>query len=175
MKNLYFIGGIHGVGKGTMCKEIIKNSNIIHLSASDVLKWEEISPLHNKKVEDFKLSQDRLLNNLFKIIDPKKNYLLDGHFCLLNSNNQPKKIAKETFIELNPKAFIIVLDKIEFIKERLEIRDNISYDIKILNKFQDLELEYSISLSIELHIPLIKITNGDIQNLLIFLKNESIT
>lgn len=175
MENLYFIGGIHGVGKGTICKKIISLHNFIHLSASEVLKWVEISMLENKKVKDFKLSQNRLLNNLNQIIDSSKKYLLDGHFCLLNSENKPEKINKETFIELNPKAFIIVTDKINLIRDRLEKRDHKSYDIEILQKFQDLELEYSMSLSKELSIPIIKVTNGDIQNLLIFFKNESIT
>lgn len=175
MKNLYFIGGIHGVGKGTICKEIIKHHNFIHLSASEVLKWEEISSLDNKKVTDFELSQNRLLNNLNKIIDSNKNYLLDGHFCLLNSKNEPQKIDRETFIELNPKVFIIVIDKIEIIKDRLEKRDNKYYDTEILQDLQNLELEYSISLSKELSIPIIKVSNGDINNLLIFFKNENIT
>lgn len=175
MNNLYFIGGIHGVGKGTICKEIISDFNITHLSASEVLKWEEISSLENKKVNDFELSQNRLISNLNQITEPTKNYLLDGHFCLLNSENEPEKINKETFIELNPKAFIIVVDKIELIQKRLEKRDNKSYDIEILQKFQDLEFDYSISLSKELNKPIIKVINGNIQNLLNFLKNESIT
>ena len=175
MNNLYFIGGIHGVGKGTICKEISSDFNLIHLSASEVLKWEEISSLENKKVNDFELSQNRLISNLNQITEPTKNYLLDGHFCLLNSENKPEKINKETFIELNPKAFIIVVDKIELVQKRLEKRDNKSYDIEILQKFQDLEFDYSISLSKELNIPIIKVINGNIQNLLNFLKNESIT
>jgi adenylate kinase len=175
MENLYFIGGIHGVGKGTICKKIISLHKFIHLSSSEVLKWEEISSLKNKKVKDFKLSQNRLLYNLNQIIDPSKKYLLDGHFCLLNSENKPEKINRETFIELNPKVFIIVVDDIELIKDRLEKRDNKSYDIEILRELQDLELKYSMSLSKELNIPILKVINGDIQNLLIFLKNESIT
>jgi len=38
-KEIIFIGGIHGVGKGTLCKRIASDLNIIHLSASEVLKW----------------------------------------------------------------------------------------------------------------------------------------
>lgn len=39
MKNdIIFIGGIHGVGKGTLCKRIESELGIIHLSASEVLK-----------------------------------------------------------------------------------------------------------------------------------------
>ena len=38
MKNIIFIGGIHGVGKGTLCEKVCNDLNIRHLSASEVLK-----------------------------------------------------------------------------------------------------------------------------------------
>ena len=47
MKNIIFIGGIHGVGKGTICKEVVLNTDLIHLTASQILKWEVISDSDN--------------------------------------------------------------------------------------------------------------------------------
>jgi adenylate kinase len=175
MKNVFFIGGIHGVGKGTICKKIIDNHELFHITASEVLKWEEISTLENKLVQDFKFTQNRLITNLSKMIDETKNYLLDGHYCLLNSINKPERINKETFAELNPRVFIIVIDEIGKIKSRLELRDNKEYDFNILQEFQNMEFEYAKSLSTELKIPLVVLTNGDTLNLTKFLKNESIT
>ncbi len=42
MKNIIFIGGIHGVGKGTICNEIAFKTGSIHLTASEIasLSWE---------------------------------------------------------------------------------------------------------------------------------------
>jgi hypothetical protein len=40
--------------KGTICKKNRLDFNLNHLSASEVLKWEEISPLEIKNVNDFK-------------------------------------------------------------------------------------------------------------------------
>jgi len=56
MKNIIFIGGIHGVGKGTLCEKVCNDLNLLHLSASEVLKWEEISEKENKLVEGFNLT-----------------------------------------------------------------------------------------------------------------------
>ena len=39
---IIFIGGIHGVGKGTICKEIASKTDIIHITASEIIKWNEI-------------------------------------------------------------------------------------------------------------------------------------
>ena len=69
MKNIIFIGGIHGVGKGTLCEKVCNELNLQHLSASEVLKWEEISEKENKLVNDFTLTQNRLiLPRLFRPI-----------------------------------------------------------------------------------------------------------
>ena len=42
-KQIVFIGGIHGVGKGTLCREIEKVIQVETISASDLLKWNEVS------------------------------------------------------------------------------------------------------------------------------------
>ena len=54
MKNIIFIGGVHGVGKGNICQNIKLNLNIIHLTASEVLNWKDISDIENKFVQDIK-------------------------------------------------------------------------------------------------------------------------
>ena len=49
--NIIFIGGIHGVGKGTICKKITDQfSDLVHISASTLLKWEEISAPENSRI-----------------------------------------------------------------------------------------------------------------------------
>jgi len=53
MRNIIFIGGIHGSGKGVICENIVENSNLIHLTASEVLKWHELSSQANKVVQNF--------------------------------------------------------------------------------------------------------------------------
>ena len=175
MKNIIFIGGIHGVGKGTLCRKVCNELNLRHLSASEVLKWEEISEKENKLVKDFSFTQNRLINNLQQLVKENERYVLDGHYCLLNTNNVPEKIDIETFRALNPFAFIIIVDDVYEIKRRLENRDKIEYDFNLLLKFQELEHSYSIELAEQLNIPHLTLKSNEINNIKIFLYNENFT
>jgi adenylate kinase len=165
-KNVIFIGGIHGAGKGIICKEIASKTDLIHITASQVLKWNEISSLENKLVKNISSTQERLIFGLKNIIEKDNQYLLDGHFCLLDSNGIPCKIDEETFDIINPKIISIVIDNIEKIVDRLEKRDNKKYDIKILNELQEMEIEYAKYLSKKYSIPYIEIKNSDYKSLL---------
>lgn len=166
MRNIIFIGGIHGVGKGTICKEIASKTDLVHITASEILKWDEISSSDNKLVNNISSTQERLINGLNGLIKNDKRYLLDGHFCLLNSNGIPCKIDEDTFDSINPKIISIVKDDIEKIVDRLEKRDNKKYDIKILDKLQKMEIEYAKYLSKKNFIPYIEIKNDDYKSLL---------
>lgn len=165
MRNIIFIGGIHGVGKGTICKEIASKTDLVHITASEILKWDEISSSDNKLVNNISSTQERLINGLNGLIKNDKRYLLDGHFCLLNSNGIPCKIDEDTFDSINPKIISIVIDDIEKIVDRLEKRDNKKYDIKILDELQQMEIEYAKYLSKKYSIPYIEIRNNDYKSL----------
>ncbi|CAD0003880.1 ATP-binding protein [Flavobacterium salmonis] len=165
-ENIYFIGGIHGVGKGTICKEIASKTRLIHITASQVLKWEEISDSDNKLVKDINSSQDRLIKNLKNLIKKDEIYLLDGHFCLLNSDSIPCRINEDTFDQINPKAITIVIDDVEKIAKRLKSRDGKIYNIQILNELQEMEIEYAKYLSDKYSIPYIEITDGNYNQLM---------
>jgi adenylate kinase len=164
--NIIFIGGIHGVGKGTICKEIASKTDLIHITASEILKWNEISSSDNKLVRNISSTQERLIYGLKNLIENDKQYLLDGHFCLLNSNGTPCKIDEETFDNINLKIISIVIDDIEKIADRLEKRDNKKYDLKILNELQQMEIEYAKYLSKKYSIPYIEIKKSDHKSLL---------
>lgn len=73
-KNIIFIGGIHGVGKGKICKEISLYTGLTHFTASQILKWEEISEEGNKLVENISSTQDRLIKGLKNLIKSIKIY-----------------------------------------------------------------------------------------------------
>jgi adenylate kinase len=166
MKNIIFIGGIHGVGKGEICKEIALKTDIIHLTASQILKWEEISDNDNKLVKNITSTQNRLIKGLKNLIKKDKKYLLDGHFCLLNSNEVPSRIDEETFDQINPKVIAIVIDDIEEIAKRLEARDGKIYDRNVLNQLQQMETEYAKYLSNKYSIPYIEIQDGNYTQLM---------
>jgi adenylate kinase len=165
-RNIIFIGGIHGVGKGTICKDISLNTGLIHLTASQILKWEEISEEGNKLVENISSTQGKLVKGLKNIIKKDKKYIIDGHFCLLVSNGIPSRIDEDTFDQINPKIIAIVIDDVEKIAKRLEARDNKIYDVKVLNELQLMEIEYAKFLSDKYLVPYIEIKNGNYTQLM---------
>lgn len=152
-----FIGGIHGVGKSTICQHICRELNMEYLSASELLKWQEISKdVKNKKVENISDTQNRLILGLERTIQNGKHYLLDGHFCLLNNHNEVICVPLEIFKQINPISLNLILGDISEVKERLEKRDNKLYEYDLLEHLQNKELSYarhlSKTLGITLHI-----------------------
>jgi adenylate kinase len=146
--NIIFIGGIHGVGKGTLCKKVADELNMVHLTASDVLKWSDFTEdPTNKRVKDIKSTQDRLLENLDRIIQPQKTYLLDGHFCLQNNEGVIEKVPDDIFIGINPIKIVLVTEEPEEIGRRLFQRDGKEYDVNLLKQMQEIEKEHALHIS----------------------------
>lgn len=172
MKNIIFIGGVHGSGKGTICKSIKGKTEFIHLTASEVLKWEELNSQEEKKVANINQMQDRLVYNLNKVVKFNKKYLLDGHYSLLNKDGAPEKIPLQTFKDIDPIKLILVTAEPKVIKERLESRDSKYYDIKLIEDFQNLEFKYANQLSQILESPILIINSEKFKtdNLLNFLQ-----
>lgn len=162
-QNIAFIGGIHGSGKGTICKDIASRLNINHISASEVLKWAEVSlDVKNKLVQDITQTQNRLIAGLRVATSPNQNYLLDGHYCLLNNLGKVTRVPQSTFEQIAPVLLSVVNTNPEIVKRRLEARDNKKYDSILLSEMQLMEVEYASELAKALNTPLIIIEN-DIQ------------
>ncbi len=166
MRDLIFIGGIHGAGKGTICNKICEQTNLVHISASEILKWNEISKPDNKKVESIQDTQDRLITGLDKALKENESYLLDGHFCLFNSKGEVEKVPMEAFEKIAPKLIAVVTTEIDLIKERLKKRDNKEYNFDLLNSMQTSERKYAQQVSSKLEVPFVEIKDGNYQTLI---------
>jgi adenylate kinase len=97
-----------------VCQDICATGDIEHLSASDLLKWTEINEdPKNKKVKDINDTQTRLLHGLNNTIQKDVNYLLDGHFCLLNKDAEISRIPLSLFRSINPIMLCLVTGNVE--------------------------------------------------------------
>lgn len=165
-----FIGGIHGVGKSTICRQICSELKLEYLSASELIKWADINDdTKNKKVKDISDTQNRLILGLTNTIQSGKDYLLDGHYCLLNSNNEVVNVPLETFEKINPFSLNLILGDISEIKNRLETRDNRPYGYALLEHLQNEEMTYAKYLSKTLGITLNISNKSDYRGLLLSL------
>lgn len=154
MKNIIFIGGVHGAGKNFLLDNINSEISFIHLTASEVLKWKEISDNPDKKlVNSITNTQDILIENLRKIVKDEQNYLLDGHFTLLNKSGEIEKVPENTFMRIAPKALIVKISEPNVILQRLKKRDNQIWDLDKISTMQTQELEYAQSIAIKLKVP----------------------
>ncbi len=169
--NIAFIGGIHGVGKSTICRQICDEVKLEYLSASERIKWKDISEdVLNKKVKNIPATQDRLILGLTNTVQKGKYYLLDGHYSLLNSKNEIVNIPIDTFKLINPISLNIVLGDIIEIKNRLEKRDNRPYDQELLRQMQESELDCAKLVSKTLGVTLNVGTQKDFSELLTSLR-----
>ena len=151
-RNIIFVGGIHCVGKTTFSKKIKESIPLVEtLSCSEVLKWENSK---KKNVENIENNQNRLIANLVEIIDIDKPYRLDGHFCLLNKNNNVERIGIDTFGDINPEMIILLIEDIDVIQKRLQERDNREYSIDILKKLASEETKYAHEVAQQIGVPI---------------------
>lgn len=164
MKNIVFVGGIHGVGKSHFADRIKTQVPTIELlSCSNVLHW--VDPTQ-KEVEDVSANQDRLIVNLRKIVDVDKPYLLDGHFCLKNTDGQIENIPLETFKAIDPEFIILLEEDIELVCKRLNRRDGKTYDSDFLTRMASFEYNWATEVARELGVPIYVIRSSEFEKTL---------
>lgn len=152
-KKIIFVGGIHGVGKSTFVAAVrSKCPSVEGLSCSTILKWDNPA---RKKVEDVEANQNRLLANLPYFIDMDKEYLLDGHFCLLTEQNTIDRVPLDVFEAINPDMILLLEESPKVIRQRLSQRDSTQYSIALLKSFLDEERTYAKEVADTIGIPII--------------------
>lgn len=149
--NIFFVGGIHGVGKTTFCMNLSKDLDIPSFTASEIIN----KSTSNKQIEvDKIIDNQKLLINGLSLIAKSTDILLDGHFVLLNHNHEIIRISMDAFKDINPKVIFVLIDTPKAIYNRLLRRDNTQYSIETLEKMQKEEISNAKAISEELNIPL---------------------
>lgn len=151
---IIFVGGVHGVGKTFLCKKVCEDLGIDHFSASDLIKKvRNIKFPTNKLIEGIGNNQDSLIVAVGKYVNDDKVCILDGHFCLLDSQGIIVNVPMATFTSLSPMAIIVLNDEPSNIYTRIHARDGNESGIDSIANFQESEIKYSKAISEELGIP----------------------
>lgn len=144
---IIFVSGIHGVGKTTLCNTISEQIGINSYSSSNLIReFKELSS-NKKTVDNVNKNQDILLESIRLNIEEEREYILDGHFILIDENYELKEVPLSTFRDMNIKAIIILYEDVDIILERLSSRDEVSYTKDFIEDFQRKEIERGIEVA----------------------------
>lgn len=169
---IVFVGGVHGVGKSTFAKYVKdKCPDVESLSCSTIIKWENPAI---KEVGDVGETQNTLLSNLPYFIDQDKNYLLDGHFCLLTEQGTIERVPMEVFEAMSPSLIIVLVEEPAIICQRLNKRDSHDYTLELMTEFQKEELKYASEVADTLGVPIEVSDSKNKENLIQQIENHLI-
>lgn len=167
-KGVFFVGGVHGAGKTTLCASLASELSIPYFSSSALIKSHGgIIPqeTHEKKVQDIKGNQDILIAAVGSKLKEALYFLLDGHTTILDENGQWQPIPPSVFREIHIRALICLEVPPDEVAKRLQKRDGASPDIATITFHQKAELEQAQKITRELSIPFY-LTDGDTKALL---------
>ena len=158
MKNrqskIIFVSGVHGVGKTTLSKAIASKLKIQHCSASDLIKkYCNIEYTSKGGVKRIEQNQEVLIKAVDVFLNENMNYILDGHFCLLDENSKITKIPLSVFKMMAPAGIIQLCDNSGNVYSRLRDGKRKIYNVELLDSIQIQEKRYSQKVSQELNIP----------------------
>lgn len=175
MQNLVFLGGIHGAGKNHLVETCNLSKDYNTLVASQLLKWQHYSRNpNNKLVNSIDDTQNRIIKNLQQLIDPQQKYILDGHFILLDAQQNIQPISEEVFKQISPRAIFIKTAPVQEIKTRLYNRDNLDWDINLLAEMQKSELSHAQHIASILKVNCFEIKDNQSQKFKNFLHQKFI-
>lgn len=170
---MQLICGVHGVGKTVFAKKLSQKLLLKYYSASELIKKIANSEISDyKKVQHVSDNQNLLLEALSEIDDTQ--FILDGHLCLMNTQNKIERVSYGTFQAMNIEGIYIVVDAPDKIQYRLKSRDNQIWDLGFIDSFQQQEFAYAKYLAEKMNIPLKVIyDNKEVANCS-FLEKENI-
>lgn len=152
---MYFVSGIHGVGKTTYCEKLCKELKVPYFTASEIIKNIDRNKIDcSKRVSNVSENQGILEIGINELKKTCPDFILDGHLCLINKSGEIEQIQPEVFKKIGIEKMIILIDKPKRIKERLKKRDNVDWDITFIKQFQNAEIEYGKKIAEMLNIGL---------------------
>ncbi|MEC8328152.1 MAG: ATP-binding protein [Pseudomonadota bacterium] len=172
-RKLIFIGGIHGVGKSTLCNKLVSELKIPHYSASELITRAKKGLFtKSKTVENVTKNQDVLVAALDEFVDDPY-FILDGHFALFDVNHEVQLVPEETFVSIEPIALCVLTCDIKVVLERIAARDGFQHDKSAYEALSNKELANAKSIAQKLNIPVfIHDTNNDILELIQFISSH---
>lgn len=170
---MIFISGVHGVGKSYFCDMVKEAIGIESYSSSTLIAQKKHYGFANDKlIPDIDDNQQYLFQAINELKDSGDNFILDGHFCLLNASGKITRIPNDTFMSLKPEAIILLMEKSKVIAARRKERDGIDVAIQNIEDFQQEECTYAKEVAADIGAKLfISGGAGDLAKAIDFIKS----
>lgn len=149
-----FVGGLHGVGKSTLCDSTFAPAGYHCVTASSLIRLAKTHSDHGKLVDDISDNQAALLKQLELEKETRRHLLLDGHFCLLNGQGVVEPIDIDVFKAMAPSALLLVKCDPQVVAARLNNRDGKNWSPEMLRDFQEEEENHAVRVSEALRVGL---------------------
>lgn len=144
MPKVVFVGGVHGVGKSSMCADAAERVGATHLTASTLIREakQEAIAVATKRAGDVPGNQELLLNRFFERTSSNSGVvLLDGHYTILNAQGEPVRLGADLFAALGVSTFLCVRGDAKAIAARLANRDGHGPSAQDVAIHQEVELD----------------------------------
>lgn len=159
---MIFIGGVHGVGKSYFCDRVKEVTGLDVYSASSLIARKKHAVFDGDKlISGIDENQQYLLQAISELRASTRNFILDGHFCLLNDIGEVIRVPRETFTALKPDVITLLMERPEVIAARRRDRDGIEVSIPEVDAFQQEERAYAEEVADELGVDLFVSTGTD--------------
>lgn len=169
---MIFISGVHGVGKSYFCDIIKRSIKINTYSASTLITEKKNSGFSSDKlIPNIEDNQQYLLDAVQELRQSEGNFILDGHFCLLNEKGVVTRIPSDTFTSLRPEAIILLTENPTTISTRRKERDGRDVSVQFIEEFQNKEQAYALEIAKDIGAKIF-ISKGaeDLENAISFIK-----
>jgi adenylate kinase len=157
--HMVFVGGIHGVGKSTICSNTFDALGYECVTASSLISAYGGETDNNKRVDHVEENQSLLLDALDKAKSKNGRLLLDGHYTLISGQGDIKPIDIEVFRAMRPNQLILIKGKPDEIAAHLEARDGKIWTESFLSNFQEAEEAHARNVAKSIGVPLRIISN----------------
>lgn len=158
--SIIFIAGVHGVGKGTLAKQVSKETGISCFTASDLIKESKRAPVdYQKNVIDAEKNQEYLVSMVLEKTIVHDPLILDGHFTLW-SDQEVFSIPIAVFQNLPIQAIILVEEPPETVGSRLSVRDGSSKTVEQIAQALKRERDRAMLVQQELGVPMLTVSSN---------------
>ena len=159
---MIFVGGIHGVGKTRFCKEAANLTGVPSYSASLLIsERKNVRFPKDKNIQGIDENQSFLMSAVKELKASSNQFLIDGHFCLLDESGHVVRINKSTFLAIAPEGILILTETPTVIVERRLARDGVKSNLSEIMEFQNEEISYAQELAMDMNIPIAILSGED--------------